>query len=145
VLRATGVVVEADAVGGGLGPLAGVLTALRRAGAASPPFAFVVTAPVDVPFLPPDLVARLQRERGAAAICVAASGGRAHPTVALWSVALADELERALRDERLRRVREFQARHRTAVAAWGAVPADPFTNVNTPDDLARARARLEDG
>jgi molybdopterin-guanine dinucleotide biosynthesis protein A len=42
--------------------------------------------------------------------------------------------------EGLRRVETWAARHRLAVAAWPVEPVDPFLNVNTPDDLARARA-----
>jgi molybdopterin-guanine dinucleotide biosynthesis protein A len=138
-LTATGVEVVGDAVAGGLGPLAGVLTALRRAGGTFP---FVVTTPVDTPFLPTDLVARLHAARGAAAIVQAVSGARVHHATALWSIALADDLEAALVHDGVRRVEAFTARHPSARAWWNANPADPFANVNTRDDLARAEARL---
>jgi len=141
-LAATGLGVAEDALPGALGPLAGVLTALRRAGER---FAFVVTAPVDTPFLPADLVARLHAARGDAAIVTAASGERVHHVVALWSTALADDLEHALERDGVRRVEAFVARHRAASARWATTGGDPFDNVNTPVDLARAEARLEAG
>lgn len=141
-LAATGLVVADDALPGGLGPLAGVLTALRRAGERFP---FAVTAPVDTPFLPPDLVARLHAARGDASIVTAASGARVHHVVALWSTALAEDLERALERDGVRRVEAFVARHRAAPAWWATTAGDPFDNVNTPADLARAEARLAAG
>jgi len=142
-LAATGPLVRDDAVAGGLGPLAGVLTALRHGDAEG--FAWVVTTPVDTPFLPADLVARLHAARAGGAIVQAASGERVHHATALWSTALAAELEIALVRAGVRRVEAFAARHPTARAWWPATPADPFDNVNTPADLARAEARLGAG
>ncbi|MFP4269251.1 MAG: molybdenum cofactor guanylyltransferase MobA [Alphaproteobacteria bacterium] len=142
VLRATGLRVLDDAVAGGLGPLAGVLTALRQAGDG---VVWVVTTPVDTPFLPPDLVARFHAARDDAAIVQAASGERVHHATALWSTALAADLETALVRDDVRRVDAFAARHRTAQAWWNARPVDPFDNVNTRGDLARAESRLAGG
>jgi molybdopterin-guanine dinucleotide biosynthesis protein A len=138
-LRATGLAVLADPLPGRLGPLAGVLAALRRAEGRYP---FVVTTPVDTPFLPDDLVRRLHAGRDGGAIVRAASGGRRHHATALWPASLAADLERALTERALRRVADVQAEHRVAEACWPAAPLDPFENLNTPEDLARAAARL---
>ncbi len=132
---AFGLEVIADPLPGHPGPLAGILAALlwaRAMGAAR-----VVTVPCDTPFLPPDLVERLAQAPGAA---VAASGGRLHPTVGLWPVAGADALAAQLaRGERKLRIwaEAMQAR----VVAFDTSP-DPFANLNTPEDMARAEARL---
>ena len=120
------------------GPLAGVLAAMRWAAAHR--CALVVTVPGDCPFLPDDLVARLVEGCGRATIACAASGGRTHPVAAAWPVALHADLEAALRDG-VRKVGAYAARHGAASVEWVAGP-DPFLNVNTPDDLAAARARL---
>ena len=58
--------------------------------------------------------------------------------VALWPVALRQDLRRALVDEDLRKIEVWTARHGVALADWPAEPVDPFLNVNTPDDVARA-------
>ncbi len=71
-------------------------------------------------------------------IAVAASGGRTHHVVALWPVGLASEMRRALVEEGLRKVEEFEARFPLALAEWPAALVDPFFNVNSPEDLARA-------
>ena len=126
------------------GPLAGVLAGLRFSRARG--CDFVCTLSVDAPFAPSDLVARLHAARRAAHadIAVAASGGRRHHVVALWPVALEEELARALA-EGVRKVEAYAARHAVAEAEWPTTPHDPFFNVNRPDDLARAEAMARSG
>lgn len=119
------------------GPLAGVLAGLDYA-ASRPGVEWVLSVPADAPFVPADLVSRLRSERGGAALACAASGGRTHPVVTLWPVALRHDLRRALVRDRLRKVGAYVDRHGAAVVEWPAVPIDPFLNVNTADDLALA-------
>jgi len=140
-LRALGLPVIADLPPGGEGPLGGLLTALRTAAAMTPSFAFVLTTPVDVPCLPDDLAHGLLAVADDAEVVRAASGGRVHHVVALWRTALADDLERAMRTEGLRRVETFADRRRTRTVDWSTAPVDPFFNVNTTADLRHA-ARL---
>jgi molybdenum cofactor guanylyltransferase len=135
--------VVADSVPDFPGPLAGILAALDLAAAQTPEIAWVLSAPSDCPFLPRDLVARLHRARrdSGTMIACAASSGRRHPVIALWPVALRDDLRKVLAREGTRSVGEWSARYTLAVAEWQTVPVDPFFNVNTPDDVAEA-ARL---
>ena len=137
---AFGLPVIGDSVPGRPGPLAGVLAAMEWAAAAGA--ARVVTVPADAPFLPADLVARLDAALGGReAIAVAASGGRTHFVVASWPVALAGDLRAALgRGER--KVETFQDRYACVRASWDVADGDPFFNVNTPDDLRAAEAVL---
>jgi molybdopterin-guanine dinucleotide biosynthesis protein A len=138
-----GLLVVADSVPDFPGPLAGILAALDLAAAQTPEIAWVLSAPSDCPFLPRDLVARLHRARrdSGTMIACAASRGRRHPVIALWPVALRDDLRKVLAREGTRSVGEWSARYTLAVAEWQTVPVDPFFNVNTPDDVAEA-ARL---
>jgi len=132
--------VVADSVPGFAGPLAGILAGLDWAAANEPGASWLVSVPGDCPFLPKDLVTRLQDVRIAsgAALACARSGEQTHPVVGLWAVALRDDLRRALVDEDMRKIDLWTARHGVATAAWPATPIDPFFNVNTPDDAARA-------
>jgi len=128
----------ADADGGGTGPLAGILAAMHWA--AMMGGERVLTAPVDTPFLPRDQAGRLTRAQ--APIALAATEDGLHATCGLWSVALADPLAAALAGG-MRRVQDF-------AAAQGAVrvvfdDAAAFANINTPDDLIEAEARLAAG
>ena len=129
-----------DSVPGFAGPLAGILAGLDWAAAHAPDLTFVVSAPADTPFLPLDLVPRLHAARLAKGkpLACAASGGRQHHVVALWPVSLREDLRRALTVEGLRKVEAFTARHGVAVATWPDTPVDPFFNINTPEDAARA-------
>jgi molybdopterin-guanine dinucleotide biosynthesis protein A len=137
-----GLPVLGDPVPGNPGPLAGILAGMRWARRIHPGAELLLSVPTDTPLLPADLVARLaglRAEQGAAIAC-AASGGRTHPVIALWPVALADELATALAGG-ARGVAEWAAPYGVAVAEFSAEGADPFFNVNDRADLALA-ARL---
>ena len=135
-----GLPVVADTIEGYPGPLAGILAALEWTAINRPGIKWVASAAGDCPFLPRDLVARLQQARLAedADLAVAASAGQAHPVIGLWKVALRDELRHALVEEDLRKIDRWTARYRLATVTWPIEPVDPFFNANTVDDLAEA-------
>jgi len=139
-----GLPVAADAVPDFAGPLAGVLAGLDWAAAHAPDCPWVASVPTDAPFLPRDLVARLLAAVAAAGadIACAASGGRHHPVVGLWPVALRADLRRALTEEGLRKVDQWTGRYALAVAEFSTDPVDPFFNANRPEDLAEAERLL---
>jgi molybdopterin-guanine dinucleotide biosynthesis protein A len=141
-LASFGLPVVADELQGFPGPLAGILAGLVRSRELDPDAGWVVSAAVDTPFLPADLVVRLHEARATAGadLAVAASGGRRHHVVALLPVDLADDLRRALTYEGVRAVAAFIDRYRVAVAEWSTEPFDPFFNINTAEDLARAES-----
>ncbi|WP_120632365.1 molybdenum cofactor guanylyltransferase MobA [Ruegeria sp. EL01] len=145
-----------DTIDGFAGPLAGVLAGLDWA--AEEGADCIVTAAADTPFFPRDLVARLlQAAEGQSQPLVLAttprtgdntlkSGGgkriNRHPTFGLWPVALRDDLRIGLKDG-LRKVVLWTDKHNGREALFSAEPFDPFFNVNTPDDLNRAKDLLE--
>ncbi len=141
---AYGLPVVADSIADYAGPLAGVLAGLDWTAANRPDCPMIVSVATDAPFLPTDLVARMERAvaKGADLAC-AASGGQAHPVIGLWPVRLREELRRALVDEGLRKVDLWTARYRLAIVPFSDQPIDPFFNANRPEDLARAAALLE--
>ena len=142
-----GLPVLADTVEGYAGPLAGILTGLERASMAC---SGVVTVAGDTPFFPEDVVGRLAavvKDRPGA-IAVASSGGKRHPTFALWPLGLHDALRRFLVDEDNRRVSAFIERYgfvdvEFPIWSSGGHEIDPFFNINTPDDLAEAERLLQ--
>jgi len=138
--RAFGYPVFSDDFGGAdgfCGPLAGLHGALARAR-----HPFVLSAPCDSPFLPPDLVARLARalHASAAQLAVATTAGRAHPVFCLCRRELAPQLA------------DFLAAGGRKVGAWHStlqvveVPFDDnpaaFRNINTAAELSAAEHDL---
>ena len=141
-----GLAVIPDSVPDFAGPLAGILAGLDWAAVNRPDLAWVVSVPGDCPFLPHDLVLRLHevRQKAGLPLACACSGDWRHPVVALWPVALREDLRHALVKEGLRKIEVWTAHHGVAIAQWAAKPVDPFFNVNTPEDAAEAErlARL---
>jgi molybdopterin-guanine dinucleotide biosynthesis protein A len=122
------------------GPLAGILAGLDWIADHRPECALTISIPTDTPFLPGNLVARLKeaRTKAEADIAIATSGGSTHPVVALWPVAIRQDLRHALVDEHIHKMGFFIDRHRVAHADWPMEPYDPFFNANEPQDIAEA-------
>ena len=113
----------------GRGPLGGVLRGLEWAAAEG--FEALLTVPGDTPFVPRDLLERL-----GAAPAWAVNAAAVHPLVAIWPVSVRGALGGFL--EGSGRVRAFGQAIGMRDVVFEDDP-DPFLNINTPDDLARAR------
>lgn len=134
-----GLPVLADGLPDYPGPLAGVLAGMDWA--ADNGFLAVVSVAADTPFFPRDLLRGLSDAAGPSGLCLAASPdekGRIQrqPTFGLWPVALRHDLRQALLDG-LRKVVLWTDRHQAGQAVFTGA-ADPFFNVNTPEDLELA-------
>jgi len=124
--------VVSDRVGGFAGPLAGL-----HAGLAAIAHPLAVTVPCDSPFLPADLVARLREHIGANDLAVAKTGDQPHPVFALVRRSVAANLEAFLAGGG----RKFDVWYASLKVV--EVPfddeADAFRNINTLEELGRAR------
>ncbi|MGO4386501.1 molybdenum cofactor guanylyltransferase MobA [Microvirga sp. 2YAF29] len=134
-----------DSVSGHPGPLAGILAALEWTALHRPSLEWVVSVPADTPFIPSDLVQRLHGARQAQGqpLACASSGSQDHFVIGLWPVSLRHDLQRALVEKGVCRVEEWVRHHGMARAEWPAAPSDPFFNINTPQDLAKAQGLVE--
>jgi molybdopterin-guanine dinucleotide biosynthesis protein A len=117
-------------------PLAGLHAALRHGRAEG--FDAVLSVPSDSPLLPLNLVSRLADAGAGTGAAIASSGGQQHHLTGLWSTAMAEKLEELILRDRLRRMKDLADLFEIIVADWPSTPHDPFTNINTPDDLASA-------
>jgi molybdopterin-guanine dinucleotide biosynthesis protein A len=135
-----GLPIVADLIPDKPGPLAGIHAGMVWVRERFPDSGHILSVPTDLPFLPLDLVERLQAALGAADIAVARSEGHGHPVVALWPVELAGDLQRAITDEGMRKVTAFAGRYRVAYADFLVAGIDPFFNINSSDDLLRAQS-----
>ena len=120
-----------DEIGGFAGPLAGLHAGLKAA--AHP---LVLTVPCDSPFLPTDLVSRLQASLTGKDLAVAKTGEQPHPVFALMKRQVRESLE------------AFLASGGRKIDAWYAAlkvvevsfddEADAFRNINTLEELKGA-------
>ena len=125
-----------DGAFNGEGPLAGVLAGLEWA--ATLGVEALLTVPGDTPFVPRGLATAL-----APPPACAASNGRAHHLVALWPIACRGDLHRLLSEPGRRDIARFAGGIGTRRVDFAVAKWDPFLNVNTPEDLAAARALAE--
>ncbi len=133
-----------DGPAGAAGPLAGILAGLEWASRATDQ-TWLLTVAGDTPFFPSDLAERLGRAAAGRRIAIARSGGRRHPVFGLWPVSIAADLRRFLAESRSFSVAAFLEGQDAAAFDFpmlklGEAEADPFFNVNTPEDLVRAEA-----
>ncbi|HYD55646.1 MAG TPA: molybdenum cofactor guanylyltransferase MobA [Burkholderiales bacterium] len=122
--------VVGDEVSGFAGPLAGLHAGMK---AARHPL--VVTVPCDSPFLPADLVSRLEKDLGRNDLAVARTGEQPHPVFALVRRSVLENLE------------AFLAGGGRKIDAWyGSLSfvevafddeAEAFRNINTLEELGR--------
>jgi molybdenum cofactor guanylyltransferase len=136
-----------DLVGGSLGPLAGILTALEWTAAHRPGIEWIVSIPGDTPFIPLDLVRQLHeaRRESERPLACASSGSQVHFAVGLWPVSLRQDLRQALLENDMRSVGDWAGLYGYAEAFWPVEPVDPFFNINTPDDWAEANVLAQRG
>ena len=110
------------------GPLEGITTAVRQADSV-----WLLVVPVDSPVPGSDLLARLWRQRGDAAIAVAHDGARRQPLFALYRRAYV----KLPGDDPTLSVWAWQDRHALREVDFSDSPAR-FANLNTAEDFRDA-------
>lgn len=130
-----------DEAAGPGGPLVALLSAMRWA-ARERDARYLLTTPVDTPFLPLDLAASLldAMVSGGRRSAVAVTGDRIHGLSALYELSVLSELETMIGEGGERMVQAMHLALGSVPTRFATDPVDPFLNVNTPEDLARARA-----
>lgn len=122
--------VTPDLIGGFAGPLAGL-----QAGLVAATTPLLVTVPCDSPFLPSDLVQRLEAalEANRTLIAVAKTGVQPHPVFALVDVSVRDHLKSFL-DGGGRKIDAWYAALAVVEVAFDDEAA-AFENINTREEL----------
>ena len=125
-----GLRVVADAIDGFAGPLAGLHVGMSHA-----MHPLVATAPCDSPFLPLDLIARLQAalENEAADLAVAKTFDQAHPVFCLTKRELAPHL-RAFLESGQRKIDKWYTSLKVVEVNFDDEEA-AFANINTLEEL----------
>lgn len=121
------------------GPLAGLSSGL--AWAREQGTDFLMTIPCDMPFLPKDLLDRLQDQIGGFGAAIASSSGNLHPVCGLWRTAALHGIPAYCTSGR-RSLRGFAQYQGFVDVEWPANPRDPFFNINSTADLVIAEEML---
>jgi len=123
--------VVADDIAGFAGPLAGLHAGLKAA--AHP---LVATVPCDSPFLPADLISRLESQLGQNDLAVAKTGDQPHPVFALVKRHCLESLE-AFLAQGGRKIDAWYASLKVVEVSFDD-EADAFRNINTREELKGA-------
>ena len=138
-----------DQIGGFLGPLAGILTAMSWASDIG--YKKVATVAVDTPLFPKNLLSELCKKMKASKsdIVFAASVSDhkqkkvLHPVFGLWKTYLFEDLSQEL-EKGIRKVTGWSERHKASSVCFSDERIDPFFNINTPQDVILLKEYLRE-
>ena len=130
-----------DCIEGQLGPLVGILTAMKWAKENLTQCAWVVSFPCDTPFFPENIVENFiqESEKKESLILCASTHGRKHNVFGLWSLNLYDKLQDDLVNKRVRKVQDWTEKNKIKNLEFKFKDYDPFFNINTIEDLEFAK------
>jgi len=130
-----------DCIEGQLGPLVGILTAMKWAKDNSNKYSWVATFPCDTPFFPENIIKGFINEskKKESLILCASSHGRRHNIFGLWSLDLYDKLKNDLVNNKVRKVEEWTKKNKIKNLEFKFKDYDPFFNINTQEDLEFAK------
>jgi len=130
-----------DCIEGQLGPLVGILTAMKWAKENTPKCSWIASFPCDTPFFPESIISKFIEEskKKESLILCASSHGRKHNTFGLWSIELYDKLYNDLVNNKVRKVQDWTKANNIKNLEFEFKDYDPFFNINTFEDLEFAK------
>ena len=130
-----------DCIEGQLGPLVGILTAMKWAKENLSKCSWIATFPCDTPFFPESIIESFidESEKKESLILCASSHGRKHNIFGLWSLDLYDKLKDDLTNKKVRKVQDWTEKNKIKNLEFKFKYYDPFFNINTEEDLEFAK------
>jgi len=130
-----------DCIEGQLGPLVGILTAMKWAKENLTKCSWIATFPCDTPFFPESIIRSFikESEKKESLILCASSHGRKHNIFGLWSLDLYDKLKDDLMNKKVRKVQDWTEKNNIKNLELKFKDYDPFFNINTKEDLEFAK------
>ena len=130
-----------DCIEGQLGPLVGILTAMKWAKENLTKCSWIATFPCDTPFFPESIIRSFikESEKKESLILCASSHGRKHNIFGLWSLDLYDKLQDDLINKKVRKVQDWTEKNKIKNLEFKFKDYDPFFNINTQEDLEFAK------
>ena len=130
-----------DCIDGQLGPLVGILTAMKWAKENSPKCSWIITFPCDTPFFPEDIISKfiIESKKKESLILCASSHGRKHNIFGLWSLDLYDKLYDDLVNNKIRKVQDWTKSNNIKSLEFNFDDYDTFFNIKSFEDLELAK------
>ena len=134
-----------DCIAGQLGPLVGILTAMKWAKENTNKYSWVATFPCDTPFFPESIIKSFihESEKKESLLLSASSHGRKHNIFGLWSLDLYDKLKNDLVNKKIRKVQDWTEKNKIKNLEFEFKDYDPFFNINTKEDLEFAKKLIK--
>ncbi len=130
-----------DCIEGQLGPLVGILSAMKWAKENSNKYSWIATFPCDTPFFPESIIKSFieESEKKESLLLCASTHGRQHNIFGLWSLDLYDKLRNDLVNKKIRKVQDWTEKNKRKKLEFKFKGYDPFFNINTEEDLELAK------
>lgn len=135
-----------DHIKGNLGPLVGVLTAMKWAKQSKENYKWIATFPSDTPFFDISIIEKYEKKiiKNDSPLYFVRSGDKRHNIFGLWSLELLDILEKDLVKNNFRKVEDWANKIGVKTINIKFEKFDPFLNINTKEDLIKAEKILKD-
>ncbi len=135
-----------DCIQGNLGPLVGVLTAMKWIKKNNKQYQWIATFPSDTPFFDTSIIKKYKSRKSLneSLLYFARSNQKRHNIFGLWSVKLMDTLENDLINNNFRKVEEWADKIGVETINVKIDKFDPFFNINTKTDLKEAEKILKE-
>jgi len=135
-----------DCIQGNLGPLVGVLTAMKWIKKNNKQYQWIATFPSDTPFFDTSIIEKYKSRinLNESLLYFVRSNQKRHNIFGLWSVKLMDILENDLINNNFRKVEEWADKIGVKIINIKSDKFDPFFNINTKTDLEEAEKILKE-
>ena len=135
-----------DCIQGNLGPLVGVLTAMKWIKKNNKQYQWIATFPSDTPFFDTSIIEKYKSRinLNESLLYFVRSNQKRHNIFGLWSVKLMDTLENDLINNNFRKVEEWSDKIGVETINVKIDKFDPFFNINTKTDLEEAEKILKE-
>ncbi len=133
-----------DCMQGQLGPLVGVLSAMKWVETNNKKYDWVATFPCDTPFFDISMIDEVKRisKKNNKKLYFLKSGEKRHNIFGLWPIQLKDILEKDINNN-YRKVEEWADKIGLETININHEKFDSFLNINTKEDLEEAKKNLD--
>ena len=137
-------IIVKDCINGQLGPLVGVLSAMKWIKTNNHSYDWLATFPCDTPFFNVSLIDKFIEASKSSndLLYFAKTKEKRHNIFGLWSLKLIETLEKDIVDNKYRKVEEWANKIGVKTININYAGTDPFFNINTKEDLEEAEKIL---